>query len=274
MSSPILEALPALHVTVIGVVAAFFSAFAIYAYQKVNDAKEKLEQAINISKSVSTPENMLIKGENDYLKPDGSLDWKQSCKDTLYKATELSSYLEEEKNYGVKRSSMQQKPSSEDVISTCNEMFSLLTTIFTTFPFWSNHFTEGMRGTDKVKKLCSKDLDDQRIQQMQTIVVHLNMTWNRNKHSLMTLAEYGTEFNREKILKEQKEKYEKFRQSMEKHIGPIEQERVWQAGYQVFVDSAPEFRGVFTSFFKKSEVIEKEVIPLLFYSLSTLKVSL
>ncbi|QRZ23289.1 hypothetical protein H9L11_03885 [Vibrio sp. sp1] len=46
MSSPILEALPALHVTVIGVVAAFFSAFAIYAYQKVNDAKEKLDEAL------------------------------------------------------------------------------------------------------------------------------------------------------------------------------------------------------------------------------------
>ncbi|EOW9664412.1 hypothetical protein ACO14J_004552 [Vibrio parahaemolyticus] len=105
MSSPILEALPALHVTVIGVVAAFFSAFAIYAYQKVNDAKEKLDEALKHSMSVSTPNSMMFNGNNVYLNQDGTLNWDERGKETLRRATMLYSYLDYEEKYGVPRSS-------------------------------------------------------------------------------------------------------------------------------------------------------------------------
>lgn len=174
MNSPILEALPALHVTMIGVIAAFFSAFAIYAYQKINDAKEKLDEALKHSESLSTPNSMIFNGNNIYLNQDGTLNWDEKGKSTLRQATMLYSYLDYEEKYGVPRSLSQRDPSPEEVISVCNELFSLFTTIFTTYPFWGNNSVHINGQTDKVNQLCSKEFDTERLQEMQKIVGYLN----------------------------------------------------------------------------------------------------
>ncbi|MCE4937470.1 hypothetical protein [Aliivibrio fischeri] len=268
LSSPILEALPALHVTIIGVVAAFFSAFAIYAYQKVNDAKEKLEDALKHSMSVSTPNTMMFNGNNIYVNEDGSLNWDNSGKEALRRATMLYSYLDYEEKYGIPRSSHQSEPSSEDVISACNELFSLFTTIFTTYPFWNNNLVHIEGQTDKVAKLCSKEFDAKRIQEMHRIVSYLNWTWNTNNRSLMTLASYAIEFTKQKQLKEQTEMFEKRMAEMPYQMDENEKQKIWKQFHLPRINKVTDFQGVFVSYFEKSHVVEKEVIPLLSVAIS------
>ncbi|HIF9075204.1 TPA: hypothetical protein ACX6NV_000013 [Photobacterium damselae] len=268
MSSPILEALPALHVTVMGVIAAFFSAFAIYAYQKVKDAKEKLDEALKQSMALSTPNSMMFNGNNAYLNQDGSLNWDERGKDTLRRATMLYSYLDYEEKYGVPRDPFQRDPSPEEVISACNEIFSLLTTIYTTYPFWNNNAVHIKGQTEKVVQLCSKEFDTTRIQEMQRIVGYLNWTWSSNHRSIMTLAARGMEFTRQKKLREQTEMFEKQIVNMSDQIHKNERERIWKQFHQPYVDRVTDFQDIFSSYFEKSHIVEREVIPLLSSSIS------
>jgi hypothetical protein len=269
LSSPILEALPALHVTVIGVIAAFFSAFAIYAYQKVNDAKEKLDEALHHSMSVSIPNSMMFNGNNVFLNQDGTLNWDDRGKEALRRAVMLYSYLDYEEKYGVPPSPYQREPNPEEVIAACNDLFSLFTTIFTTYPFWNNNVVHIVGQTDNVTQLCSKKFDTNRIQEMQRIVGYLNWTWSTSNRSLMTLASRGIEFTRQKQLKEQTEMFEEQVLNMQHQMPKSEQERIWKQFHLPHVDRVSDFQEVFASYFEKAHVVEREVIPLLSSSISS-----
>lgn len=269
MSSPILEALPSLHVTVIGVVAAFFSAFAIYAYQKVNDAKEKLDEALKYSMAVSTPNLMKLIPNNIYLNQDGTLNWDYRGKDTLTKAIMLYSYLDYEEKYGVPRSPFQREPRPEEVISVCNDLFSLLTTIFTTYPFWSNSIADSHDHADSVSQLHPKEFDTQRIQEMQRIVRYLNWTWSVNNRSIMRLASRGMEFARQLQLKKQTEMFEKMVVNSSQQIPENEQKMIWKQFHQPQIDRVTDFQDIFSSYFEMSHVVENELIPLLSSSVSS-----
>jgi hypothetical protein len=264
LSSPILEALPALHVTIIGVVAAFFSAFAIYAYQKVNDAKEKLDEALKRSESLATPTSMMLGGNNIYLNGEGTLNWDDAGKEAIRRASMFYSYLDYEEKYGIPRNEHQHEPSANEVIAACNDLFKLLTTIFTSYPFWNNNFVHIEGQTDKVSKACSKEFDSARIQEMQRIVGYLCWTWGSSSRSLMTLAAKGMEFSQQKQMKEQTEMFEKQMVNMPKS----DRDRIWAQFYQPHVNRVTDFQDVFSNFFGKAHLVDKEIIPLLAESLS------
>lgn len=269
MSSPILEALPALHLTIIGVVGAFFSAFSIYAYQKVSGAKEKLDEALNHSMSVSTPSSMMFNGNNIYLKHDGTLNWDEKGKEVLRKATNLYSHLDYEEKYGIPRCSYQLNPTNEEVISTCNELFLLFTTIFTTYPFWNNKMVYMSGQTDNVVEMCSREFDVSRVQEMSRIVSYLNWVWSVNNRSLMVLASCGMEYARQQKLKEQKEIFEEHVRSNLSEASDSEREQIWKKFHQPQIDRVTDFQSVFAGYFEKSHIVEKEIIPLLSAAIST-----
>jgi hypothetical protein len=272
LSSPILEALPAVHVTIIGVVAAFFSAFAIYAYQKVNDAKEKMDAALKRSVSIATPTSMMFGGNNIYLNGDGTLNWDDAGKGALRRASMLYSYLDYEEKYGIPRNEYQHEPDADEVILACNDLFSLLTTIFTSYPFWNNNLVHIEGQTDKVSEACSKEFDLARIQEMQRIVGYLCWTWSTSSRSLMTLAAKGMEFSQQKKIKEQRDMFEQQMEMLEKQQGNMpqsEKDRIWAQFHQPHVHGVTNFQDVFSNFFGKAHLVDKEVIPLLAESLSS-----
>ena len=265
LSSPILELLPSIHVTIIGVVAAFFSAFSIYAYQKVNDAKEKLDLALKHSMSVATPTSMRFGGNNIYLNDDMTLNWDRAGKEMLRNASSLYSYLDYEEKYGIPRNEHHREPGDEEVMAACDELFSLLTTIFTTYPFWNNNLVNVAGQTDKIKNICAKEFDSIRIQEMQRIIGYLCWTWNTQDRSLMMLARKGMEFTQLKQQKEQAEMFEK--QTV--NIPEQEKLRIWAQFHQPHISRVTDFQNIFASFFEKAQLIDREVIPLLSESLSS-----
>ncbi len=265
LSSPILEALPAIHVTVIGVVAAFFSAFAIYAYQKVNDAKEKLDSALKQSINLTSPSAMRFGGGNRFVTGDGNLDWDENGKELLRQVTSFYSYLDYEEKYGIPRSEFQREPNSEEVIKACDELFLLLSTIFTTYPFWNNNMVHVQGQTEKVVLNCNQGLDLERIHEMQRIVGYLCWTWSTSSRSIITLARKGVEFKKNQQMKEQTEMFEKQAAS----IPESERERIWKQFHQPHVSRVMDFESIFVGFFEKAHLVQQEVIPTLLESLTS-----
>ncbi|MFM1649106.1 hypothetical protein ACJ5N2_14620 [Aeromonas salmonicida] len=269
MSSPILEALPALHVTIIGVVAAFFSAFAIYAYQKVNDAKEKLDEAVKHCMSISDSNIILHKSNNIYISEDGSLNWDVHGKDTIDIAKGHYQYLDLEEKYNTPRNPNQKEPSKDEVIDACNKLLLLFTTIFSTYPFWNNTSINIVGQTEKVSKLCSMEFDIKRVQEMQRIVSYLCWVWSTSKSSLTILAIKGNEYTLQQEREEQTQRNERMIASMpEGSLTECEKQKIRSQVGLSHISMPFDFHSIFVSFFERARVVEREVIPLLFASIS------
>jgi len=63
MDSHILAALPEIHGILIGIGTAFFSGFAMFAYQKLQESKDKLDKIISEVEIFSTPNNFIGGGD-------------------------------------------------------------------------------------------------------------------------------------------------------------------------------------------------------------------
>lgn len=103
MSSPILESLPAIHVTVVGIFAAIVSAFAVWAFQKLFEAEDKLKKALTEAKERSTLSSTVVIGgnNNNLLTEDGLLDWEGVGKQLLWRNKSLFSHLDNKAKYGL-----------------------------------------------------------------------------------------------------------------------------------------------------------------------------
>ncbi|PCK29594.1 hypothetical protein [Pseudoalteromonas piscicida] len=267
MDSPILEALPAIHVTIIGVIAAFFSAFAIYAYQKVNDAKEKLDSVLKRSQSITAPTSFRFGGSNRFVTSEGKLAWDTEGKQLLHNASSCYSYLDHEEKYGIKRSGFEREPEPALVLSLCDDLFLLLSTIFTTYPFWNNGQINVQGQTENVSKLCNQQFDDSRIKEMQRITGFLCWIWNGNNKSIIRLAQKGMMYEQDKKLSEQKELFEK--QCAQMPIDDAEKERIWAQFHLPHINSVTNYEALFIEYFEKAKVVEREVIPVVSQTLTS-----
>ncbi|MEZ9172308.1 hypothetical protein AB4122_12755 [Vibrio cyclitrophicus] len=87
MSTQILELLPSIHATLIGIFFAFFISLYIYVSQKIWEAQKSLEIAVNKSKNFSI--GMAYIGANDYvglINGDGELVWDGKVRKVLHTA--------------------------------------------------------------------------------------------------------------------------------------------------------------------------------------------
>ena len=103
MSSPILDALPGIHVTVIGIGGAFFSAFAMFAYQRVQETKDQLEKSLKGLEAFSTQTNFIGMRNEDLWGKSSGLDWESKVTRLMHHAISLFSYLDREEKYGIPR---------------------------------------------------------------------------------------------------------------------------------------------------------------------------
>ncbi len=264
MNFPILEALPSLHVTIIGIVAAFFSAFAIYAYQKVNDAKDRLKSSIRHSISISTPNSILQVGGNKFLNDDETIDWAGVGRMALSRIATI--YPCTDRDDGGSQFWFNQKgePSPEEVISACEELFLLLSTIFTTYPFWNTN----VEVSEETLEEYVAEFDHNRLQAMWKSVAYLNSTWDTHSRALMTLAMKGNEYMKHKNLQEQKRIFEENISKRQELKDPELQSIIWSKYHANHLENKVDYQLVFSNYFEKSNDIEKNIIPLLSASMS------
>ena len=80
MESPIFSALPTIHIALLSIMVALYSVFAIYAYQKINEYKQKIDHLISDTKNLIIDIPILSVGLNPPFEKDGAIDWQKSCK--------------------------------------------------------------------------------------------------------------------------------------------------------------------------------------------------
>jgi len=165
MQSNILEALPGIHGILIGVGAAFFSAFAMFAYQRLQETKDQRDKTILDVEAFSTPSNHIGDGENKLIKDDCALDWDGEAKYILHRATSIYSNLGYEEKHGLPRDSRMHKPNNEDVSNTCRTLYLLPYHLFLTYPFSGKLMAYAQRVTEKTNDNKARPFDIQRLQE-------------------------------------------------------------------------------------------------------------
>ncbi|MEB3733159.1 hypothetical protein ULF88_01240 [Halopseudomonas pachastrellae] len=86
MESNILQALPNIHGILIGIGTAFFSGFAMFAYQKLQESKDRLDKVLADVEFFSTPSNFIGGGNTSLVTDKGELDWDGEAKILIHHA--------------------------------------------------------------------------------------------------------------------------------------------------------------------------------------------
>lgn len=122
---PILNSLPSIHASFVGILAAFVSAFFIFSFQKIVEAEKKLEDSIlNLNYHLSSfscspaPPFTLLNNNN-------KLDWEEKCKPLIREINSLSSRY---KNYtNILSLTNEEQEHVINKIKKLNELFYLFT---------------------------------------------------------------------------------------------------------------------------------------------------
>ncbi|HHG3339668.1 hypothetical protein [Vibrio parahaemolyticus] len=269
MSSPILESLPAIHVTVIGVVAAFFSAFAVFAFQKVQDAKDKVEKTLKDAEAFGTPNNFIGGSQSNLLSEDGLLNWDACSRDVLHRATSMFSHLDTKAKYGYD-AGYHREPSAEEVSQVASDLMLMLHYVFTTYPFNGKSMVHIEGITDKIEEQKKKPFDIQRLSELQSRISYLSWCWQTGHLSILEVANRYTAI---KQAEEQQRRDEQHQRMLASIPEGAPQEMVDKMTKRVYEHptNTTNFVEIVTYYFEKVMQYEQRVIPVLSEVLSEYK---
>ncbi|RDL44673.1 hypothetical protein DN730_09820 [Marinomonas piezotolerans] len=269
MSSPILELLPSIHVTIVGVVAAFFSAFVVFAFQKVQDAEDKKKRVLKGVEEFDTPNKYLGSPATNVRINDGLLNWKECRREVLYRAARMFSDLDKKASHGI-NIRQSDEPSDQEVKEVVGDLMLMLYYVFTTYPF-SGISMVSTRDLNRIEEQKSKPFDESRITELQNRINFLKWNWESGRLSIIELAKRydSIRYNEEKeitenLISEMKESF-----SGEVSENDIE-EMVQDIKNRPVTYSSDSVR-IITDYFEKVFQYEQRVIPALFEALSEYK---
>lgn len=172
MDHPILQALPSLHSTIIGILIAFYSAYFIYSFKEVDDAKTKLKKIIKTSAKASTP-FLFYDSLPEYELTDSrnSLDWDKA-RNLIFKSLNMMNYRRE-------------KYSSDDLVEHVRKLRSIFTLFFTTYPMNGKNINEKIN--DEWKKVNESIFDYNRFIEIKDRINILSQFWDPNQDQLENL---------------------------------------------------------------------------------------
>lgn len=266
MTSPILDALPAIHTTVIGFGGAFFSAFALYAYQKVQETKDQLEKVLKEVETFSTPTNYVGTSQADFLLESGELDWDGKAKRILQEAKSYFSFLDYEEKYGIPRDAHMREPSDEQVISACRTLCFTLHYVFVSYPFSGKSMVHVQGETEKLEKRKQEPFDEKRLREIERRIGFLRWCWDTNNRSILELA-------RRCALAEQGQAHQQQQASFEantaKHepASASERERIWKTFHLPHISHSIDYGQIVADYFNKVLAYQNNVLPALRESL-------
>ena len=189
MPSGILDALPAIHTTVIGFGAAFFSAFAVYGYQKVREAKDQFDKERKKAESFSTPPTYVLTPPEDlFLKENGDLDWKRKVQRLVWEATVAFSDLDRDETLEAQPRGGVGGPPDADIIRICRRLIIVLHYLFITYPFdgRSDVYRPGL--TDLQDRRKQEPFDQERLREMESRIQFLSACWKQGRRSILEVA--------------------------------------------------------------------------------------
>ena len=259
MTSPILDSLPAIHTTVIGFGGAFFSAFAIYAYQKLDEARDKFESTREELDIWSTP-TAAISPNFNLLTENGELNWDGHATTKLF---QISLLLKE--RLGHARTEL----SDEEIIDACQYLCSILYLTFTSYPLTGIPLIKINGITDAMEKRRNAPLDFNRLNEIERRVTFLSWLWSSNRESLIELAKRGTQAERQATFLREKRIFESNTSTMP--AGPNnDKEYIWNIYHKPKIEAQIDYFSIFLDYFGRLDIYTNKLHPILSKSLYTL----
>lgn len=195
----ILSTIPGIHATIVGILVAFFSAFLIFAYQKITEAKKKLEKALKIAESVSSPALYFYNGKTSLINDNGELDWDGESIKLIQDATTVFPHLDAAK-HGIDLGPIHRNVKPNEIVKVVDELTPLFYLFFISYPLNGKSIITTPQSSSKER---NKELFDyKRYSEIQQRINYLTMIWNSSQESLIYL------FNSYDEIKEKKSEIE------------------------------------------------------------------
>lgn len=262
MESNILQALPNIHGILIGIGAAFFSAFAMFAYQKLQESKDNLDKILEGVEFFSTPSNFIGGDNASLVTDDGELDWDGEAKSLIHHAKSVFSYLDYEEKYGIPRSEFSHTPSDEDILSTTKNLCLMFHYLFVSYPFSGKSMVHIHGVTDKVESRKEEPFSSERLKEIERRISFLSWCWETSNRSLIALGQKATEIERKEA---EEEAIKSFHDSMAS-MGDIpeeEKQRIWKTFHQPRLNMQVDYSKIIHEYFNKVLMYRERVFPQL-----------
>lgn len=268
MESIILEALPNIHGILIGIGAAFFSGFAMFAYQKMQESKDKLDKTLDGVASFSSPSNFIGSNNTSLISENGELNWDTEAKNILSHAKSVFSYLDYEDKYGIPRSEFTHTPSDEDVLATTRNLCLMFHYLFVSYPFSGKSMVHTQGVTENIESRKAEPFSTERLREIERRISFLIWCWETSNQSLIYLGQKATEIE---IKNSESEAVKAFNESIGK-IGDIseeEKERIWKTFHQPRLNMQVDYSKIIQEYFNKVFLYRDRVLPQLSETLKT-----
>lgn len=257
----IVENIPAIHATIVGVAAAFFSAFFIYAYQKVTEAQKELDKALETAKNVSTLNSASLVGKTSLLDKNENLEWKK-CRILIHEATTILSVLNITRS-NTNSPAFHQKNDNQEVIRIVNELNHFFHLFFTNYPM---NIESIVSTSQSSLENPTHTFDSIRYSEIGDRITYLSWTWDTSQQSLIQLFDIY-----DQII--QQENQNKMQSEINKSISQLDRSfpnyqevetRIrlqWQDIYNSF--NQIRYTPILMNFFERIQVYQTQVMPTL-----------
>lgn len=264
MESSILESLPTIHGILTGIGTAFFSGFAMFAYQKLQESKDNLDRVLSEVGNFSTPTTYIGGGEgNNLIADDGSLDWDGAGKSILHDAKSIFSYLDYEEKYGIPQNASLTAPEDTRICSTTQSLCMLLSQLFVSYPFSGKSMVHISGISERVESKKSEPFTVERIQEIQRRISFLSWCWDTSNRALIMLGQRCSEIERVQAEMEARRSFEEMLSNCGNDIDDAEKKRIWETFHQPRLNMQADYAKIISDFFNKVQVYRDRVLPQL-----------
>lgn len=266
MPNTIIENLPAIHATLIGVGAAFFSAFSIFAYQKIQEAKDELDSIFEEIKSFSTPHIIMgsVDGKNSIVE-NGELNWDVKAKELLYHARSFFYDLDIENKYGptTERNIRHQDP--DKIFNTCHSLCAMFYYLFSSYPFQGNSFLKIAELTDTAKTKNTQAFDREQINEIEKRIGFLYWFWSQSNQSLLALGRTCTKIQNERDAQDEQDSYRRFCEEIARDgdLPEEQKQKMWLKLRTPRISNAINYEQIIVEYFNKIILYQEKFLPQL-----------
>lgn len=265
---PILDNIPGIHATIIGILAAFFSVFFMFAYQKVTETKKMLDRSLKVAESFSKSDFFYF-SDCTLIDNNGDLNWDEDCRTLIRDSILLFSSLRSRRNLpSLHPDSQTVQIDPIQVGRLVNEFLCLFSLFFSTYPFYKTPLTSASK---LFKGSIDNEFNYSRYYEIERRISDLMHDWNNNQESLIQLFKTYDEIQENNHQMDYAEHLAFYKAESEKIVGM--DKKIWESVFQ----EAESLSDIFLpkkrlpelyNFFNKVKKYQEEVMPVISESLS------
>ena len=196
MSGSMIQALPSIHGSLLGIGFALFAAYAIYAYQKLAESKKLLSDVTQKAKGFTSLSSPASPGEATLLDAKGVLDWVKVEK----VLREVQMIGDSNLHFGPDgRAPVDEK---KNLVQLYEQLMQLTDYFFISYPFCGDLIFSGRSSLDLIKKFRSDDFDISRIEDMTVRVGRLKKNWSLYGAAYISVAKRYSEYKFAQVQEE------------------------------------------------------------------------